>query len=63
MQMKEAFISEFAEWENNDWRCTMMQIWQFWGFVYKTGEINVADLGQFGVVHTKKIIKNVCYTS
>ena len=29
----------------------------------QTGEINVADLGQFGVVHTKKIIKNVCYTS
>ena len=40
----------------------MMQIWQFWSFVYKTREINVADLGQFGVVHTKKYIKNICYT-
>ena len=60
---KKLLFQNCAEWENNDWRCTMMQIWQFWSFVYKTREINVADLGQFGVVHIKKYIKNICYTS
>ena len=59
---KKLLFQNSAKWENNDWRCTMMQIWQFWSFVYKTREINVADLGQFGVVHTKKYIKNICYT-
>ena len=56
---KQPLFQNFAEWEKNNWRSIMMQIWQFGGVVYKTRETNVADLGQFWVVHTIIFFKNI----